>query len=88
MDRGLAHRPRLYANLAEALFKRGLIDFRTDVRCECGGFGVWKKSGKQWMVIDARLSNAHLGHSKETPLPTGAASSEIDLEGEAEAWFA
>eukprot|EP00959_Pyramimonas_sp_CCMP1952_P373691 7826078-Pyramimonas_sp.AAC.1 len=40
------------------------------------------------MAIDARLSNAHFGHSKETPLPTGAAFSEIDLEGEAEAWFA
>eukprot|EP00959_Pyramimonas_sp_CCMP1952_P203546 4256490-Pyramimonas_sp.AAC.1 len=30
MGRGLAQRPRLYANLVEALFKRGLIDFGTD----------------------------------------------------------
>ncbi|CAK0902947.1 unnamed protein product, partial [Prorocentrum cordatum] len=80
--------PLLYANLVEALFKRGLIDFGTDVRCECGVSGAWKESGKQRMVIDARLSNAHFGHSKETPPPTAAAFSEIDLEGEAEAWFA
>ncbi|CAK0893680.1 unnamed protein product [Prorocentrum cordatum] len=88
MDRGLAQRPRLYANLVEALFKRGLIDFGTDVSCECGVFGAWKKSGKQRTSMFARLSNAHFGHSKETPLPAGGAFSEIDLEGEAEAWFA
>ena len=50
---------RKYADFCRLLHARGLVVFRHQGRERVGAFTVWKKSGKQRLVIDARLANLH-----------------------------
>ena len=75
--------PRRYRQLVGALQARGLIRFRRQVRCTVGIFAVWKKSGLQRLIIDARWSNCWFSDAGEVNLATGAAFSTIEVdEGE------
>ena len=45
-----------------------------------GLFTVWKKNGRQRLVVDARLSNLHFAEPETVRLTTGATFSSIEVD--------
>ena len=72
---------RKYGALVRALADRGLLEFRLHARETVGVFGVWKKSGKIRLIVDARRSNCHFAAAPPVALATGQAISSIEVDG-------
>eukprot|EP00435_Cladocopium_sp_Y103_P014029 s3339_g3.t1 len=60
-DPALRSFPKVYAEFCRKLLDCGLVEFKTEYKEQVGAFTVWKKSGAQRLVIDARLANLHFG---------------------------
>ena len=80
MDPLLRGSGRKYAEFCRKLESCGLIEHRTNMVEQVGLFTVWKKNGRQRLVVDARLSNLHFAEPETVRLTTGAtfSSSEVD----------
>ena len=80
VDPLLKHNPRKYAEFCRMLEARGLVEYHASYMEQVGVFTVWKKNGKQRMVIDARMANLHFEEPEKVHLATGAtfASMEVD----------
>ncbi|CAJ1451446.1 unnamed protein product [Effrenium voratum] len=72
MDPLLRQNPRGYATFCRRLSEAGLIEHKEGFIGEVGAFTVWKKSGKQRLVIDARLANMHFETPDKVQLTTGS----------------
>lgn len=73
----------VYNSLLERLFDAGLITILPKgerARCPTGIFAVWKKSGKQRMILDARIGNCHFAPPDKVKLSTGSAFSCIQVD--------
>ena len=68
-----------YVEFLHRLRSSNLIEFRTEARERVGIFTVWKKSGKQRLVVDARFSNLWFESPEHVELATGAAFSQIEV---------
>ena len=80
VDPALRGSPKLYADFCRKLDASGLIEFRETFTEQVGAFTVWKKSGKQRLVIDARLANLHFGVPEKVSLATGATFANIEVD--------
>ena len=69
-----------YVEFLHRLRSSNLIEFRTEARERVGIFTVWKKSGKQRLVVDARFSNLWFESPEHVELATGAAFSQIEVD--------
>ena len=69
-----------YQQFIRRLLQSNLIDFRLSVREKAGLFVVWKKSGKQRLVVDARRSNCWFGSPCPVKLATGSSFAQIEVD--------
>ena len=84
VDPSIRHCPRKYAEFCRMLHQRGLVEFHTSFKQQVGVFTVWKKNGKQRLVIDARLANLHFDQPEKVELATGSTFACIEVDnGEA-----
>ena len=65
------HQPRRYEELLRAMESCGMIEWALSCEEQVGLFCVWKKSGKQRLIIDARRSNAHFRTPAKVSLASG-----------------
>lgn len=72
--------PRVYAKFCKKLQESGLIEFRKTCVERVGAFTVWKKSGKQRLVIDSRLANLHFCKPDKVQLATGASFARLEVD--------
>lgn len=79
MDPLLRSSPRIYADFCRMLLDRGLIELRTECREVCGAFTVWKKNGRQRLVLDCRLSNLWFDAPRSVSLATGSSFGQLEL---------
>eukprot|EP00435_Cladocopium_sp_Y103_P028683 s382_g7.t1 len=69
-----------YVSFVQQLDDANLIEFRTEVREHVGVFTVWKKSGKQRLIVDARLSNLWFDSPEPVSLATGSSFALIEVD--------
>ena len=81
VDPLLRSSPRKYADFCRLLHDRGLVQFRLGCKERVGVFTVWKKSGKQRLVIDARLANLHFEPPNSVALATGSSFGMLEVPG-------
>ena len=79
-DPKLKHCRVSYVQFLRRLEAAGLVEYRLHVREQVGLFCVWKKSGKQRLIVDARLSNCWFGASSKVSLATGASFAALDVD--------
>eukprot|EP00435_Cladocopium_sp_Y103_P066614 s689_g28.t2 len=72
---------RKYADFCRMLHDRGLVEYRSNGVERVGVFCVWKKNGRQRLVIDARLSNLHFEAPPSVALATGSSFGLIEVPG-------
>ena len=72
--------PRRYAAFCKRLQDSGLVEFRETYKEQVGVFTVWKKSGKQRLVIDARLANMRFEEPETVHLATGSTFAAIEVD--------
>ena len=77
----IKHNKRLYSELIRKLHSAGVVEFRRSCREHVGIFTVWKKSGKQRLVVDARLTNCWFDAPEGVQLATGSSFSAIEVDG-------
>ena len=70
----------VYSDFIGRLHSSNLIEFRSQVRERVGVFFVWKKNGKQRMVVDSRLSNLWFSSPEKVHLATGSSFSRIEVD--------
>jgi hypothetical protein len=70
----------VYAEFISRLHASNLVEFRTEARERVGVFFVWKKSGKQRMVVDSRLANLWFDCPEKVHLATGTAFSRLEVD--------
>lgn len=70
----------VYSDFISRLHASNLIEFRTQARERVGVFFVWKKSGKQRMVVDSRLANLWFDSPEKVQLATGSAFSRLEVD--------
>ena len=80
MDPSLKHCSRRYAKFLKRLEEAGLIEYRRGCRERVGAFTVWKKSGKQRLVIDSRLANLWFEKPEKVKLATGSSFAKIEVD--------
>lgn len=80
VDPILLHQKAVYADFIQRLFHSNLVEFRLKARESVGVFFVWKKSGRQRMVIDARKSNLWFDTPHKVSLATGSAFARIQVD--------
>eukprot|EP00435_Cladocopium_sp_Y103_P040424 s562_g11.t1 len=73
-------KPRVYAAFCRKLFEAGLVEFRKGCKQQVGAFAVWKKSGKQRLVIDSRLANLHFTVPEKVALCTGSSFARLEVD--------
>ncbi|CAK0816959.1 unnamed protein product, partial [Prorocentrum cordatum] len=73
--------PAAYLAFVERMRDGGMLEFRIDEGDfeEVGLFTVWKKDGRQRLVIDCRGSNFRFGEPDKTSLASGGSFSSIEL---------
>ena len=81
LDPVLRSSPKVYADFCRKLDSSGLVEFRSGFKEQVGAFTVWKKSGKQRLVIDARLANLHFDAPEKVHLATGATFANVEVDG-------
>lgn len=79
LDPSLRECPRKYAEFCRRLHGCGLTEYHEDYKEQVGAFAVWKKSGKQRLVIDARLANMHFEKPEKVQLATGSTFSRVEV---------
>lgn len=79
-DPALKRSKASYVKFVQRLHASNLVEFRTEAREHVGIFFVWEKSGKQRMIVDARLSNMWFGAPEKVELATGTAFSQIEVD--------
>ncbi|CAK0810560.1 unnamed protein product, partial [Prorocentrum cordatum] len=77
-----------YLAFISRLRKANMLDFRLDGDDfeEVGLFTVWKKDGRQRLVIDCRGSNLHFAEPNKTSLASGASFSRMELQEGEQLW--
>eukprot|EP00438_Fugacium_kawagutii_P035174 Skav225825 [mRNA] locus=scaffold2516:14315:17246:- [translate_table: standard] len=80
LDPVLKHDKKQYADFVSRLHQANLVEYRLEARECVGVFFVWKKSGRQRMVIDARRANLWFGRPQKVSLATGSAFSRIQVD--------
>ena len=65
------YQPRRYEELLRAMGSCGMIEWALPCEEQVGLFCMWKKSGKQRLIIDARRSNAHFRTPAQVLLASG-----------------
>ncbi len=80
VDPLLKNCPRRYGQFCRMLHERGLVEYGLDFKEKVGAFTVWKKNGKQRLVIDARLANMHFEVPEKVKLATGSTFSRIEVD--------
>ncbi|CAK0867888.1 unnamed protein product [Prorocentrum cordatum] len=73
--------PAAYLSFVERMRDGGMLEFRVDEGNfeEVGLFTVWKKDGRQRLVIDCRGSNFGFAEPDKTSLASGGSFSSIEL---------
>eukprot|EP00971_Amphidinium_carterae_P152973 3032700-Amphidinium_carterae.1 len=79
VDPGLRN-PQRYAGLVVALLERGLLEFHERSVCQTGVFAVWKKNGKQRLILDARWSNLNFEGPDDVRLATGQSFGALEVD--------
>ena len=69
-----------YVKFLRRLHASKLIEFRTQAREHVGLFCVWKKNGRQRMIVDARLSNQWFDPPMKVELATGSSFTQIEVD--------
>ena len=64
----------LYASFLKRAAAAGIVEFHFHAETTVGICTVWKKSGGQRLIVDARLSNARSGEPDTVHLATGQVS--------------
>lgn len=80
LDPSLRQCPRKYAEFCRRLHGCGLTEYQDSYREQVGAFAVWKKSGKQRLVIDARLANMHFEKPEGVRLATGSTFARLEVD--------
>lgn len=80
-DPHLKYSRRAYASFVRRLHNSGVVEYRRSCREQCGLFCVWKKSGRQRLVVDARLTNLWFAKPEDVSLATGASFGAIEVDG-------
>eukprot|EP00438_Fugacium_kawagutii_P010865 Skav216249 [mRNA] locus=scaffold20:133295:138540:- [translate_table: standard] len=79
-DPNLKFNRRTYASFIRKLRHSGVVELRKSCREQCGLFCVWKKSGRQRLVVDARLTNLWFQDPLPVALATGTAFGAIEVD--------
>ena len=77
MDPNLRGQRRRYVQVLSRLERCGLLEWRRRREPTVGLFAVWKKSGRQRLIIDARLANLRFAAPDPVSLATGASLGSI-----------
>ena len=80
MDPVLKRSKSSYVKFLQRLHASQLIEFRTQAREHVGLFCVWKKSGRQRLIVDARLSNQWFDPPMKVELATGSSFTQIEVD--------
>lgn len=80
-DPHLKYSRRAYASFVRRLHNSGVVEYRRSCREQCGLFCVWKKSGRQRLVVDARLTNLWFAKPEDVSLATGFSFGAIEVDG-------
>ena len=80
MDPVLKRSKNSYVKFLQRLHASQLIEFRTQAREHVGLFCVWKKSGRQRLIVDARLSNQWFDPPMKVELATGSSFTQIEVD--------
>ncbi|CAK0868150.1 unnamed protein product, partial [Prorocentrum cordatum] len=77
-----------YLAFIRRLGKANMLDFRLDGGDfeEVGLFTVWKKDGRQRLVIDCRGSSLHFAEPNKTSFASGASFSRMELQEGEQLW--
>ncbi|CAK0855346.1 unnamed protein product [Prorocentrum cordatum] len=79
-DPSLQGRPRRHARLLAALDGAGVLEWRRHGSPRVGLFTVWKKNGKQRLIVDARLSNLCFASPDSVDLATGGSFASLEVD--------
>ncbi|CAK0872357.1 unnamed protein product [Prorocentrum cordatum] len=79
-DPSLQGRPRRHARLLAALDGAGMLEWRRHGSPRVGLFTVWKKNGKQRLIVDARLSNLCFASPDSVDLATGGSFASLEVD--------
>ena len=79
MDQRLANNRKLYLEVVNLLFSRGIISFGRHSRCEVGIFFVHKKDGTLRLICDTRLANCFFIDPLSTELVTGDTLGDVEI---------
>lgn len=71
---------RTYADFIRKMFDSGVIEFRRQCREQVGLFCVWKKSGRQRLVVDGWLTNLWFSDPEPVSLATGTSFGSIEVD--------
>lgn len=71
---------RTYADFIRKMFDSRVIEFRRQCREQVGLFCVWTKSGRQRLVVDARLTNLWFSDPEPVSLATGTSFGSIEVD--------
>ena len=80
MDPVLKRSKSSYVKFLQRLHASQLIEFRTQAREHVGLFCIWKKSGRQRLIVDARLSNQWFDPPMKVELATGSSFTQIEVD--------
>lgn len=80
VDPLLKNCPRRYGQFCRMLHEKGLVEYGASFKEKVGAFTVWKKNGKQRLVIDARLANMHFEVPEKVKLATGSTFARIEVD--------
>ena len=80
-DPHIKHNKRIYCDLVRRLHQAGVVEYRRSCREHVGVFTVWKKNGKQRLVVDARFTNCWFDAPEGVRLATGSSFSNIEVDG-------
>ena len=72
--------PGTYSQVIRLLLERNLVGLRRTCRRRVGLFTVWKKSGKQRVIIDARIANAAFAEPPSVSLASGGAFASLEVD--------
>ena len=80
MDPILKNSGRVYAQFCKRLESAGVVEYHRSYVERVGAFAVAKKSGRQRLVIDARLANLHFEKPEKARLATGSTFARLEVD--------
>ena len=75
-------RASVYKRFIWRLVSLGMVRLSLDAECECGVFCVWKKNGKQRVIVDARCINQRCKKPPSVRLCSGDGLGRLELPQE------